>query len=101
MASFLLSIAAWAFAHWFVFVVFQGLFSESVEVESQRGILTFAALPLQVGYGLGAVVASFVFGAWSFTGLGWVSAILMVVSMIAAWLAWQGRTSAPMEGCVQ
>ena len=97
VTSFLLSIAAWAFAHWFVFVVYQGLFSESVAVESQRGILTFAALPLQVGYGLGAVVASFVFRAWSFAGLGWVSATLMVVSMAGAWWAWGERTSAPSE----
>ena len=98
VASFLLSIAAWAFAHWFVFVVFQGLFSESVEVESQRGILTFAALPLQVGYGLGAVVASFVFRSWSFAGLGWVSAALMLVSMAGAWWAWRERTQIPVRG---
>ena len=97
VTSFLLSIAAWAFSHWFVFVVYQGLFAESVAVESQRGILTFAALPLQVGYGLGAVVASFVFQAWSFAGLGWVSAALMVVSMAGAWWAWRGRVSAPSE----
>ncbi len=97
VTSFLLSIAAWAFSHWFVFVVYQGLFSESVAVESQRGILTFAALPLQVGYGLGAVVASFVFRAWSFAGLGWVSAALMVVSMAGAWWAWRDRMSAASE----
>lgn len=101
VASFLVAIAAWAFSHWFVFVVYQGLFSESVAVESQRGVLTFAALPLQVGYGIGAVVASFVFPSWSFAGLGWVSAALMPVSMAGAWWAWQGRTSAPMEGHVQ
>ncbi|MDE0169445.1 MAG: MFS transporter [bacterium] len=95
--GFLLAIAAWAFSHWFVFVVYQGLFSESVAVESQRGILTFAALPLQVGYGLGAVVASFVFQAWSFTGLGWVSAGLMVVSMGGAWWAWRDRSAVPTE----
>ena len=92
VASFLLSVAAWSFAHWFVFVVFQGLLAESVEVESQRRILTFAALPLQLGYGLGAVVASFVFRSWSFAGLGWVSAALMVISMITAWWAWRERT---------
>lgn len=97
VAGFLLAIAAWAFSHWFVFVVYQGLFSESVAVESQRGILTFAALPLQVGYGLGAVVASFVFQAWSFSGLGWVSAGLMVVSMVGAWWAWRERTAAHTE----
>jgi len=94
VTSFLLAIAAWSFSHWFVFVVYQGLFSESVAVESQRGILTLAALPLQVGYGLGAVVASFVFQAWSFSGLGWVSAGLMVVSMAGAWWAWRERTAA-------
>ena len=92
VASFLLAIAVWAFSHWFVFVVFQGLLAESVEVEGQRGILTFAALPLQLGYGVGAVVASFVFRSWSFAGLGWVSAVLMAVSMIAAWWAWRERT---------
>ena len=93
--SFLLSIAAWAFSHWFVFVVYQGLFSESVAVESQRGILTFTALPLQVGYGLGAIVSSFVFRAWSFAGLGWVSAGLMVVSIVGAWWAWRERAPMP------
>ena len=95
VTGFLLSIAAWSFSNWFVFVVYQGLFSESVAVESQRGILTFATLPLQVGYGLGAVVASFVFGWWSFAGLGWVSAGLMVVSMAGAWWAWRERASMP------
>lgn len=95
VAGFLAAIAAWSFAHWFVYVVYQGLFSESVTVESRRGILTFAALPLQVGYGLGAVAASFVFRWWSFTGLGWVSAGLMVVSMAGAWWAWRQRTPAP------
>ena len=99
--SFLLSIAAWAFAHWFTFVVFQGLFSESVEVEGQRRILTFAALPLQVGYGIGAVVASFVFRSWSFTGLGWVSAALMVVSMVGAWWAWRERIWVRAEARIQ
>ena len=94
VTSFLLSVAAWSFSHWFVFVAYHGLFSESVAVGSQRGILTFAALPLQVGYGLGAVAASFVFRAWNFAGLGWVSASLMVVSMAGAWWAWRGRTPA-------
>ena len=92
VTSFLLSVAAWAFSHWFVFVVYHGLFSESVSAGSRRGILTFAALPLQVGYGLGAIAASFVFRAWNFAGLGWVSAALMVVSMAGAWWAWRGRT---------
>ena len=97
VVAFLMSIALWSFAHWFVFVVYQGLFSESVEVQGQRRILTFAALPLQVGYGLGALVASFVFQAWNFAGLGWVSAALMVVSMSGAWWAWRERTSALWE----
>ena len=107
VASFLLAIAAWAFSHWFVFVVYHGLFVESVSVESRRRILTFSALPLQVGYGLGAVVASFVFRAWSFAGLGWVSAALMVVSMVGAWWAWRGRapasalTSPPVDPSVR
>ena len=98
VTSFLLSIAAWSFAHWFVFVVFQGLLAESVEVEGQRRILTFTALPLQLGYGLGALVASFVFSSWSFAGLGWVSAVLMVISMNAAWWAWRKRTRLPSRG---
>ena len=100
VASFLLSIAAWASAHWFVFVVFQGLLAESVEVEGQRGILTFAALPLQLGYGLGAILASFIFRSWSFAGLGWVSAGLMVVSMTAAWWAWRERTRVRTRGYI-
>ena len=97
VVAFLLSIALWSMAHWFVFVVYQGLLSESVEVQGQRRILTFAALPLQVGYGLGALVASFVFQAWDFAGLGWVSAALMVVSMSGAWWAWRERISALWE----
>ncbi len=94
-AGFLLAIAVWSCSHWFALVVLQGLLAESVEVEDQRRMLTFTALPLQVGYGLGAVLASFIFRYWSFIGLGWVSAVLVVVSMAAAWWAWRERTHLP------
>ena len=99
--NFLLSIAVWSFSHWFVFVVYQGLFSESVQAESRRGILTFATLPLQVGYGLGAVVASFVFPVWGFTGLGWLSATLVLVSMAGVWWAWGKQGSRSSEDRLQ
>lgn len=92
VTSFLLSIAVWSYAHWFAFVVYQGLLAESVEAEGRRQILTFTALPLQVGYGLGAALGSFIFQYWSFAGLGWVSAALVAVAMGAAQWAWGKRT---------
>ena len=95
VTSFLLSIAVWSWAHWFAFVVYQGLLAESVEMEGRRRILTFTALPLQVGYGLGAALASFVFHYWDFAGLGWVAAGLGAASMGAAWWAWGERLRLP------
>lgn len=95
VTSFLLAIAVWSWAHWFAFVVYQGLLAESVEVEGRRRILTFTALPLQAGYGLGAALAAFIFHYWSFAGLGWVAAGLGAVSMAAAWWAWGERTRLP------
>ena len=95
VTSFLLAIAVWSWAHWYAFVVYQGLLAESVEVEGRRRILTFTALPLQAGYGLGAALASFIFHYWSFAGLGWVAAGLGAVSMAAAWWAWGERTRLP------
>ena len=95
VTSFLLAIAVWSWAHWFAFVVYQGLLAESVKVEGRRRILTFTALPLQAGYGLGAALAAFIFHYWSFAGLGWVAAGLGAVSMAAAWWAWGERTRLP------